>query len=73
VNHTGKKNLVIIGISADVCLAFAAISAVNMGYNAYAVIDASGTFSIFEREAALYRLMMNNVTIMSWLAVSSEL
>ncbi len=32
VAATGRKNLVIAGISTDVCLAFAALSAVERGY-----------------------------------------
>jgi len=61
------------GIATDVCLAFAALSAVNMGFNTYAVIDASGTWSVVARETAVERLVMNNVNIMSWFAVSSEI
>ena len=43
VAATDRKNLVIAGISTDVCLAFAALSAVERGYNVHAIIDASGT------------------------------
>jgi len=73
VNATGMKNLVMAGIATDVCLAFATISAKNLGFNPYAVIDASGTWSVIALEAAVERMVMNNVTIMSWFAVASEL
>jgi len=46
-------NLVIAGISTDVCLAFAAISARKAGYNVYAVIDASGAWSTLARDLAI--------------------
>jgi nicotinamidase-related amidase len=45
VTALGVKNLVIAGISTDVCLTFVSLSAKAAGYNVYAVVDASGTFS----------------------------
>jgi len=53
VNATGMKNLVLAGISTDVCLTFAALSARDLGFNVYAVIDASGTWSEEIRETAI--------------------
>jgi len=53
VNKTGMKNLVMAGISTDVCLTFAALRAKDMGYNVYAVIDSSGTWSEEIRETAI--------------------
>jgi len=47
------KNLVLAGISTDVCLTFASLSAKDLGYNVYAVIDASGTWSDIVRETAI--------------------
>ncbi len=45
IQATGRKKLIITGISTEVCLAFPAISATAQGYDAYAAIDGSGTFS----------------------------
>jgi nicotinamidase-related amidase len=39
IKATGRKKIIITGISTDVCLAFPAISAVAEGYSAYAVVD----------------------------------
>jgi len=47
------KNLVIAAISTDVCLTFAALKAKDLGYNVYAVIDASGTWSTEIRDLAV--------------------
>jgi len=44
VEELGVKKLIMIGITTDVCLTFAALSAKEMGYEVYAVIDASGAF-----------------------------
>jgi len=73
VNNTNRTNLVIAGIATDVCLTFAALSAVDLGYNVTAVVDASGTWSVIARDLAIQRLVMNRVNLMGWFAVASEL
>jgi isochorismate hydrolase len=45
VKATGRKQLMVTGISTDVCLAFPAISALADGYETLGVIDASGAFT----------------------------
>jgi len=40
---TGKKNLIMAGVTTDVCLVFPAISAVEEGFTVQAVMDASGS------------------------------
>src|SRR5436190_3800518 len=42
VVKTGKKKLIMAGVSSDICLAFPAIGAARDGYDVYAVMDASG-------------------------------
>jgi nicotinamidase-related amidase len=44
VKKTGRKKLLIAGISPEVCLAFVSLSARDAGYDVYAVLDASGTW-----------------------------
>src|SRR6202163_3542255 len=61
IQATGRKKLIITGISTEVCLAFPAISATAEGYDAYAAIDASGTFSQAKREAGLLRMQQEGV------------
>src|SRR5260370_13471008 len=56
IQATGRKKLIITGISTEVCLAFPAISATAEGYDAYAATDASGTFWQAKREAGLLLL-----------------
>lgn len=43
VDATGRKKLIIAGISTDVCLLFPVLSAISEGYDVYAVFDSSGT------------------------------
>lgn len=40
---TGRRNLIMAGVTTDVCLVFPTISAVEMGYRVQAVLDASGS------------------------------
>jgi len=73
VKSYDRKKLVMAGISTDVCLTFAALSAIKEGYEVYAVIDASGTWSKLIEDTAIIRMAMANAHIMSWFAVSAEL
>lgn len=61
------------GVSTDVCLAFAAISAVQAGFDVYAVIDASGTWSPLVAQTATMRMIQAGVIPITWVAVSAEL
>src|SRR5260370_20925898 len=63
VEATGRKKLIIAGVSTEVCLAFPAIYATGIGYDAYAVIDASGTFSETKRITRLLRMVQAGVVV----------
>ncbi len=43
VEATGRTNLIMAGVTTDVCLVFPAIDAVKAGYGVQAVMDASGS------------------------------
>lgn len=72
VEATGKKQLIIAGTITSVCMAFPSISAVNAGYQVFAVIDASGTYSKMAQEITLARIMQAGVVPMDTAAVCSE-
>lgn len=73
VEKTGRKKLLIAGISTDVCLAFAALSAEEKGYDVYAVFDASGTWSKLVEDVTIARLVQAGVKPINWVAVGAEL
>ncbi|MEG3755380.1 isochorismatase family protein [Psychromonas arctica] len=73
VHATGRKNLIIAGISTDVCLTFAALSAVDRGYNVHAVIDASGTWNNAAQATSIARMSAAGVTMNSTVGVTAEL
>lgn len=73
VEATGKKQLIIAGVVTDVCVAHPALSAVNAGYEVFAVTDASGTVSKQVANAALMRMAHGGVQLTNWFSVASEL
>jgi nicotinamidase-related amidase len=73
VKATGKKQLIIAGTITSVCMAFPAISAVYDGYQVFAVVDASGTYSKMAQEITLARVVQAGVVPMDTAAVASEL
>src|SRR6266852_4832442 len=73
VEATGRKKLIIAGVSTEVCLALPAIYATGVGYDAYAVIDASGTFSETKRITGLLRMVQAGVIVTDYSTVAVEM
>ena len=73
VKATKRKQLIIAGITTDVCVAFVAMSAVKAGYKVYVVADASGSLGFLSAHTAYMRMGLSGVQLMSWFAVVSEL
>src|SRR5260370_14420591 len=73
VEAIGRKKLIIAGVSTEVCLALPAIYATGTGYDAYAVIDASGTFSETKRITGLLRMVQAGVIVTDYSTVAVEM
>jgi nicotinamidase-related amidase len=73
VEAIGRKKLVIAGVSTEVCLALPAIHATGIGYDAYSVIDASGTFSETKRITGLMRMVQAGVVVIDYSTVAVEM
>jgi nicotinamidase-related amidase len=73
VRATGRDQLVVAGISTDVCVTFAALSGIARGYQVHAVLDASGTWNALASQAAALRMQAAGVTLTSTVAVGAEL
>src|SRR2546426_1464936 len=65
VTRTGRQKLLIGGITTHVCLAFPAMSAVADGYDVYALLDASGTWSDLLQRTAIDQMRQAGGTITS--------
>jgi nicotinamidase-related amidase len=63
VKKTGRKQLLIAGVSLEVCATFPALSAKADGYDSRVVLDASGTFNDAKRTVGLQRLVGAGVPI----------
>lgn len=61
VERAGRRNIIMAGVTTDVCLVFPAIDAVNAGYRVQAVMDASG--SPFELSEAMSRQRMTEAGV----------
>jgi len=73
VKVTGRKQLIIAGTITSVCMAFPSIAAVAEGYQVFAVVDASGTYSKMAQEITLARVVQAGVVPMDTAAVCSEI
>lgn len=73
VKKTGRKKLLVAGVSTEVCVAFVALSAIADGFDVYAVIDASGTWNKLVQEVAVARLVQAGVKPITWVAAGAEL
>jgi nicotinamidase-related amidase len=73
VTRTGRQQLLIGGITTHVCLAFPAMSAVADGYDVYALLDTSGTWSDLLQRTAIEQMRQAGVTITSGAAAFIEM
>mgnify|MGYP000959205411 CR=1 FL=1 len=73
IKKTGRKKIVMSGITTDVCVAFAALSALDAGYEVYVVVDASGSMNTDVQNAALMRMSDAGAIMGTWFGLSCEL
>ena len=73
VTALGRQKLIVAGISTEVCLGLTAIRAVGLGYDAYAAVDASGTFSVTKRETGLLRMAQAGVIVTDYATAMVEI
>ena len=73
VRATGRKNLLMAGITTDVCVVFPAITAVQQGYSVQVVVDACGSPSKIADDVALRRMEKAGVTLTSTNQAIAEL
>ncbi|MBL0922221.1 MAG: isochorismatase family protein [Phycisphaerales bacterium] len=73
IRKTGRKKIIMSGITTDVCVTFAALSALDAGYEVYVVVDASGSMNEAVQAASLMRMQEAGAIIGNWFAISCEL
>ena len=73
VKNTGKKNLIMAGITTDVCIVYPAITAIENGYNVQVVVDACGSPTVMADQIALQRMEKAGVTLTTTNQLIAEL
>ncbi|MEV4125772.1 isochorismatase family protein [Nocardia sp. NPDC049707] len=72
VQATGRRKLVMAGLSTDVCLAQTALGALKDGYEVYFVTDCSAGVTPEAHQDAKTRLSMAGARPINWVAVVAE-
>ena len=73
VEATGRKKLIMAGLTNDVCTVFPAISATEAGYEVQLVLDGGGSPTQVADEVAAERMARAGVTITTTNQVMAEL
>ncbi|KAJ2931701.1 hypothetical protein H1R20_g5520, partial [Candolleomyces eurysporus] len=73
VRATGRTQMILAGITTDVCTTFLALSLAEEGFEVFANADASGTFNKFTADNANDRMRGGGVQVLSFFAVVGEL
>ena len=73
IEKTGRKQILVAGVSLEVCAALPAMSAKAAGYDARVVLDASGTFNEAKRVSGLQRLTLAGVPATDYATAGVEL
>jgi nicotinamidase-related amidase len=73
VEKTRRRNLIMAGVTTDVCLVFPAISARREGYQVQAVLDASGSPFDISEEMARRRMEREGVVLTATNTLMAEL
>lgn len=73
IRKTGRRKIVMSGITTDVCVTFAALSALDAGFEVYVVTDASGSMSQQTQLASLMRMQDAGAIMGTWFGISCEL
>jgi nicotinamidase-related amidase len=73
VEATGRRNLIIAGVTTDVCLIHPAVRAVAGGYQVQVVVDASGSNTAVSDQIALQTMQHAGVRLTTMPQLMSEL
>ena len=70
---TGRRDVIIGGISIDNCVLHTALDMLRAGYNVFVVADVSGSNSPFAEQLAIMRLRDAGAVMAGWLSIATEL
>jgi nicotinamidase-related amidase len=73
LKKTGRKNVIIGGISIDNCTLHTTLDLIRNGYHVFVMIDVSSTNNKLAEDAALQRMVKAGAVLTTWIATSTEL
>jgi len=73
VAKTGRKHIIISGVTLGTCVTFPTLSLLNDGYTVHPVVDASGAWSKYEADAAMQRMTAAGAQLNTVFALGAEL
>ena len=73
IAKTGRTNIIMGGVTTDICVVFPSISAVQEGYNVLAVMDAGGSSYEIQEDMAQRRMIHGGVVLTTTNTMVAEL
>jgi nicotinamidase-related amidase len=73
IEATGRKTLLISGVATELAVQLPAISAADLGYKVFVVLDACGGMSERTEQAALLRLSKAGASAVSVMTLAGEI
>jgi nicotinamidase-related amidase len=73
VNATGRRKVILSGITTDFCLVYPALSLIAAGYHVFIAVDASGSWTKEINDWALHRLVQAGATPTNVQSIAGEL
>jgi nicotinamidase-related amidase len=73
LRRTGRRNVIIGGISVDNCTLHTTLDLLRAGYNVFVVLDVSSTNNKLAEDAAIARMTRAGAVPTTWIAVATEL
>jgi nicotinamidase-related amidase len=73
VKATGRRKIILSGITTDFCLVYPALSLIAAGYHVFIAVDASGAWTSAINDAALQRLIQAGATPTNVQSIFGEL
>jgi nicotinamidase-related amidase len=73
VTKTGRRHIIISGVTIGTCCAFPSLSMLQDGYRVFPVVDACGGWNHYETEAAMLRMTRAGADCVTTFALACEL
>jgi nicotinamidase-related amidase len=73
VEATGRRKLIMAGVTVDICLYFPVMSAIAHGYEVWAVYDASGCWDMMSQLTSCMRMTQAGARVVNWAVITAML